>query len=136
MTVNCKYCGSELAEDSPAVIAQKIDEQITNWEAFESDGRYGHAVNSIVADVKIGEFVKVVAKKLKPAIDEIESGYYGSESEYPQGTTFNVHVILQYGDSDMFFKKLGTADSYGEISWNGGPLTIVKPKLVTATVWE
>jgi hypothetical protein len=135
MTVNCKLCGTELAEDHPAVIAQKIEDTV-NWATFESDDkRYGKPAGTSFAVAGVGT-VTVEDKKLKPTLDDIRdsSGYgYMEEGSYPQGTQFQVYVILRYGDT--FFKKTGTADSYGEIAWDS-ILVPTKPKQVTVTAWE
>lgn len=132
-TVPCKYCGTELAPDHPAVTAQIIENGI-DWEPFESeDDRWGHPVNSTMLISGLTERVKVVAKKFKPAIDELEEGYYEGGSSYPQGTTFPVYVVLQYGET--YFKKTGTADSYGNVVWDG-VLKETKPKKVIVSTWE
>ena len=132
MTVNCKLCGTELEETHPAVIAQKIEDAV-NWGAFESDeARYGRPVGYAFNVSGVGNVV-VEAKKLKPAMEDMQDGYYAGESEYPQGTEYQAFVILRYGDT--FFKKTGNADSYGEIVWSG-ILTPTKPKQITVTAWE
>jgi hypothetical protein len=137
MSVACKYCKTELPPDHPAVIAQIIEDSVGNWVKFESDDdRWGYPVNATIPIAGLARDPKVVAKKLKPEITEIEQGYF-EDSSYPQGTTFEVYVVLQYGEKfeEMFFKKTGTADSYGEIVWDG-VLTETKPKVVTVTSWE
>jgi|SRR3954467_12952855 len=129
----CKYCNSEISDESSAAVIQAIETRIPDWSKFESeDSRWGYPDNSIF-DINLINPVTLVARKLKPHFDEMEGSYFG-EGEYGQGTTFETFVILSYGD--RFFKKTGTADSYGEINWYDGTLSEVKPKVVTATVWE
>ncbi len=113
--VKCEYCQTELPENHPGVIAQRLDEHV-NWGQLESDSAvYGYAVGRTFT--VNGLTVEVVAKKLKPAIDELEDGYYDSgEGAYSQGTVFGVYVVIKCQGN--YFKKSGTADSYGEISWN------------------
>lgn len=129
----CKFCKTQLDSEHFAVVAQTIEDAM-NWTKFESDHPSWGIKDNAVISLGDGKTVTLVARKLKPLADEMEDGYFTSGSEYPQGTEFEVFVVLQYGD--RYFKKSGTADSYGEINWDSGHVTEVKPKLVTATVWE
>ncbi len=130
----CRFCKTQLPNDHSAVIAQRIEASM-NWSRFESTNLTWGIPDNKVMSIGNDETVKLVARKLKPDADEIESGYYG-ESEYPQGTEFTVFVVLEYGDTERYFKKTGTADSYGDINWDSGHVTEVQPKIVSATVWE
>lgn len=141
-TITCKSCGSVIEENSPGAVAVKIAENIPNWARFESASElYGLAVNSTVDITNLPGIVRVEAKKIKPSLDDLaDGGYYAGEDEYPQGTEFEVYVILSYVDRNaktdkMYFKKTGTADSYGDITWGNGPLMITQPKQVTVTQW-
>jgi len=130
----CKYCNSEISDESSAAVIQTLETAITNWSKFESeDSRWGYPDDSIVPCPELAAPVRLVNRKLKPHFDEMEGSYFG-EGEYGQGTTFETFVILSY--KDRFFKKSGTADSFGKINWYEGSLTEVQPKVVTATVWE
>jgi hypothetical protein len=129
----CKFCQTELDSEHSAIIAQRIEDAM-NWEKFESTDTIWGIVDNATISIG-GDTVQLVARKLKPYTEELEEGYYsGSESEYPQGTIYEVFVVLAY--KDRFFKKVGEADSYGTINWSAGHVTEVKPKVVSTTVWE
>lgn len=135
MSVECKYCGSILPDSHPAVIAQLIEDSVKDWSKFESDHeRFGYPVGSVVNVPGINGQVFVESKKIRPTLEDISEGYghYG-ESEYPQGTEYSTYIIFRHGDS--FFKKTGSGDSYGEITWSG-PVRVTKPKEITVTSWE
>lgn len=44
-----------------------------------------------------------------------------SDDEYEQGSEFECFVVLKFEgpDGKLYFRKNGTADSYGRVSWNG-----------------
>lgn len=129
----CKYCNTQLDAEHSAVISQLIEESMT-WSRFESTNSSWGMQDKAVISIGNGKTVTLAARKLKPMPDEMEDGYYAGESEYPQGTEYEVFVILQYGE--RYFKKTGKADSYGEINWDSGRVAEVKPRIVSATVWE
>lgn len=65
-------------------------------------------------------------------------GYGGDYDEYPQGTEFDAWVILKVTEADgtvLFFRKSGTANSYGNVSWDG-LLQEVKAVKKEVTVFE
>lgn len=130
MTTQCPYCHSEIADSNPVLSLEAIKayvEKSGGWDLFES-ARY--TVGTVLA---IGEFsARIVALKTSYDSGEIErDGYY--DNELPQGTTFEVYVVLSYRDG--FFKKTGTGDSYGEITWDG-ELRPVTVKTKTVEVYE
>lgn len=140
--VICQACGSTMEANSPGAIALKISEKFTSWSKAESDDeQYGLAVGQQISLPDLPGLLRVEAKKIKPTLEDLADGsYYGGDSEYPQGTEFEVYIILSYVDQairadKMYFKKTGTADSYGEIVWGNSALTITKPKQVQVTVW-
>lgn len=133
-TVNCEMCGTELEAGSSGAVAVLLEKNIDNWVKFESDDvRWGQPVGSSFAVPGIGTVI-VESKKIKPTMEDLADNFgYMEEDSYPQGTEFQVYVILRVGDS--FYKKTGSADSYGDITWQG----VVKPtkaKQVTVTAWE
>jgi hypothetical protein len=126
MTTKCPYCNSEIEDSNPVLALEAIKNYVENsggWHIFESS-KLG-----VGSELPIGQFaLKVVASKTSYDPGEIDrSSYY--DSELPQGTTFEVYVVLSYRDG--FFKKTGTGDSYGEITWDGElrPVTL-KTKIV------
>ena len=131
----CPYCSSEISPDNPALILdalKKTVDKLGGWAIFENDRiSYGYPVGKTFT---VGSHVaKVEAKKTTYSTGDIErNGYYG-ESELPQGTTFDVYVIIEVSGS--YFKKSGTGDSYGEVSWDGD-LKIVKPVEKLVKVFE
>jgi hypothetical protein len=67
---------------------------------------------------------KVVAKVTDPGYPA--NGYDGA---YEQGSEFETYIVLEA--EGQFFKKTGTGDSYGEVSWDGDLLpATVKEKVV------
>lgn len=62
-----------------------------------------------------------------------DNGY----GEWPMGSTDEVWMILILENTDglSYFKKLGTADSYGEVYWDG-KFRMVTPQAKTVTVYE
>lgn len=62
--------------------------------------------------------------------------YY--DGEYAQGSEFEAWIVLQIVEADgteLFFRKLGTANSYGQVSWDK-PLQQVKATEKTVQVFE
>jgi hypothetical protein len=128
--IECEFCKTPLPEGHPALIAQAIDKNIS-WSSLESDdNRFGKPVGASLFITELNKQVTIVAKKFKPTMDEVESGYY-EEGEYPQGTIYKAYIVLQC--EDKFFKKVGTADSYGDVTWDE-PLRVAEA--VTKTVVE
>jgi hypothetical protein len=128
MMVNCELCGTELADDSPAVIAMKLDKN-AQWYVLENK-----STGNVVNITNVGQFI-IEDIKVKPTLEDLSDtgyGYYG-EDEYPQGTQYQTYIVLKYGDT--FFKKTGEADSYGEVTWTG-IVKPTKPKIISVTAWE
>jgi hypothetical protein len=128
----CNYCNTTLPADHSAVIAQLLEANL-DWEKFESDDpRWGYVDDAVIDILGLGN-VALVARKLKPETSEMEDGYYSS-GEYPQGTTFKTFVVLEY--AGRYFKKSGTADSYGDVNWDAGIVKEVQPEIKTVKVWN
>jgi len=133
-TANCPLCNSEIPSDHPAFLLTELSAWVTKqggWSIFESDNtRYGYPVGR--AFDMGGRKATVVARKTSYDSGDIDAaGFY--DGELPQGTTFSVYVVIKVGDS--FFKKTGTGDSYGEISWDGDLLPVT-PKQKVIDVFE
>lgn len=112
----CPLCFTEVPDDSPAVLAEIIDKEVS-WHSFESDSaQYGKPIGHKFNIPGVG-IAEVVAKKAKYDTGDLGTGYYGGESELPQGTEFDVFVVLKVGEN--FYRKTGTGDSYGEVFWTG-----------------
>lgn len=114
----CKFCFSEISDDNPVLVAEKIDAAGLDWDAFQ----VGRKIT--VRGVGVCE---VVASK----------GYDGpmgySEYELPQGTEFDAYVVVKFGE--YFFRKDGVGDSYNSITW-AGPVRPVKATAKQVTVYE
>lgn len=128
----CPYCQSAVDDNNPALLCEKIAAALKDqWGKAESDSDYyGWPVGKRFPVSDVGT-VEVVDKKVKVDVTEMERGYY-DDGELPQGTTFEVYVVLKVGEH--FFKKTGVGDSYSEISWNG-PVKPVTPKEETRVVY-
>jgi hypothetical protein len=128
----CPFCHSEVDANNPIhsiVALRKWVENEGGWSIFESDSEtYGYPVGKTFL-VSGGE-AKVAAKKVSYDSGDIDTSYY---DELPQGTTFDTYVVIEY--SGNFYKKSGSGDSYGEISWDGELLPVV-PKVKTVQVYE
>lgn len=129
----CPYCKSEIDDDNPALLCEKIDEALKSmWGSFESDNDlYGYPVGKKFTIDGIGR-AEVVDKKVRVDISEFATGYFDGSDELPQGTTFLTYVVLKIGET--FFKKTGEGDSYSEITW-AGAVKPVTPKTETRVVY-
>jgi len=127
----CKLCGTQLPASHPAVILAELETWVKSkggWDIFESeDTRYG--LYPVGKEFSVGNrFASVADKKMTPGYPP--NGYDGA---YEQGTEFEVYVIIKVGE--QYFKKSGSADSYGEVSWDGD-LKTVQPREKTVTYYE
>lgn len=132
MMRNCPTCNTPLPEDHSAFDLNSILDFVKKeggWHRFE-DGAYNQIKTFTLAN---GKMANVVASKTSYDKGDIEpEGYYG-ESALPQGSTFETFVVIQVGGA--YFKKTGTGDSYGEVSWDGD-LVAVKAREKTVLVFE
>lgn len=111
----CNFCGAEMNDDHPYLIGEKLDGHAYGWEywADQEDGE-----QTSVPGVGV---VTVVAKHVRYGEDQ-------GEDDRP--------VFIIFEINGQFYRKNGTADSYGEVSWlTGGFLPAVK-KTVTKKVFE
>jgi hypothetical protein len=132
MMKNCPTCNTPLPESHSAFDLEAILAFVKKeggWHRFE-EGAYNQIKNFTLAN---GKKATVAASKTSYDKGDIDvKGYYG-ESALPQGSTFDTFIVIQVGDA--FFKKTGTGDSYGEVSWNGD-LMPVKAQQKTILVFE
>lgn len=122
----CPMCSTVLPSDHPALTLAALESWVRGkggWDIFDTDSEtYGYPVGKQFA---VGDRrARVEAKKTQYNVGDLTeySDRYGSE--LPQGTTFTTFVVV--GIDGNYFKKTGTGDSYGEISWDGD-LRIVTP---------
>lgn len=132
MSKKCPYCLSEVVDENQVFLLNKLNNWVSangGWVIFESDSvTYGYPVGKTFT---IGvNYASVVAKKIEYSTGDIEKGYYAGD--LPQGTEFEVFIVIKVADS--YFRKTGTGDSYGEISWDGTLLPVV-PKTKTIEVY-
>lgn len=125
MSTTCPYCSSTISDDNPAAILDKIEREM-DWSDFESDhDRWGYPVGKKFSVEGVSE-IEVVSKKMN-------ADNRDSWGELPQGSTFEVWVVLKVGDT--FLKKTGEGDSYSNINWCG-MLRAVQPREVTKVIYE
>lgn len=123
--IECTLCKSTLDPDSEGGIAISLLNFIDGsyrhtWDSF-TEGQHFSLNNGLVAEV-----VKVR--------DGWNDGLESETSSYShQGDTFEAFVVFKVGD--FFYKKSGTGDSYGDVSWDGdfGP---VKLQVRTVQVYD
>ncbi len=116
----CPMCNSVIANDNPALKQAALVlavESAGGWSRFE--GR------SVGYTFRAGEFTcNVEALRLDPGYPK--NGYDGA---YEQGTDFEAHIVISVDGA--YFKKTGTGDSYGDISWDGAVKSVkVSEKIV------
>lgn len=132
MMKNCPTCNTPLPENHSAFDLNAILDFVNKeggWHRFE-EGAYKQLKTFTLAN---GKKANVVASKTSYDKGDIDGqGFYG-ESELPQGSTFKTFVVIQVGEA--YFKKTGTGDSYGEVSWDGD-LVPVKAREKTVLVFE
>lgn len=85
---------------------------------YEYNRGYGGVYVTFTKDLSNGAVVETVDKHDKTAWGP---GYSGEYDEYPQGSEFDAWVVLKVTEADgteMFFRKGGTANSYGTVAWD------------------
>lgn len=111
---NCPTCNTEIDTSHPAYTLTKLLDYVGNaWHMFDD-----YSVGDKVSGLK-DTAVPVTIAAIKATYDTGDLGaesYYG-ESTLPQGATFNTYIVFQIGD--MYYRKTGTGDSYGDVSWDG-----------------
>jgi len=120
--MQCPTCNTVLDDNHPAAALIAIQEWVASkggWDLFEGSRNNVFTTGTYA--------VQVVDKKVTYETGDIDrDGLYG---ELPQGSNFKAYIIFQVGDN--FFKKEGTGDSYGEVSWDGEFRSVVaKEKVV------
>jgi len=111
---NCPTCNTELDTSHPAYNLAKLMEYVGNnhWSMFDGCSE-GTGVNVPGATLPIN----IASIKSTYNTGDVDvNGYYG-ESALPQGSTFDAYIVFQIGD--QYYRKTGTGDSYGEVSWDG-----------------
>jgi hypothetical protein len=127
----CPTCDTLLPETHPAFLMTDLLRWVKDqggWDVFEA-AKYTKGatftVNGYTAEI-------ADIKDTYDSGDIDVEGYYG-ESALPQGSTFDGYIVIKIGNT--YFKKTGTGDSYGEMSWDGD-LKRVTPKVKTIEVYE
>lgn len=117
---SCPLCASSLPDEHPAFHVQKFLAWVDgDWGQFEEQAGYyasrSKPIGYAFTVPGINSTVKLVARKSKYDSGDISDGYF--DGELPQGTEFKTFLVFQIGD--LFYKKTGTGDSYGSVSWDG-----------------
>lgn len=115
---NCPTCNTALPEEHAAFNLPKLQGWVRSqggWQIFEQSK---YKVGYQFSIPGINSVVEVAGLKTSYDTGDISTeGYYGGESPLPQGSEFETFVVLRIGES--YFKKTGTGDSYGDVSWDG-----------------
>lgn len=111
--MNCDYCGHTVEKDGAYAIAAAA--KTTSHYCWEAD----------TITTKFGQLT-LVEKSDNP----MNQNSYG---ELPQGTTFEAYKIYKLGS--RYFKKTGSGDSYGEVTWDG-PFAEVKAVPQSVVTYE
>lgn len=119
---NCPTCHTELPGDHFAIIGKTL-EDFRDWSAYEST--YSFPGGKTFNIPGLGD-VKLVKKST-------ECGSLDSYGDIPSGVEFETFIIFEI--NGRYFRKEGTGDSYGRVTWNG-TFKEVFPKAKTVTVYE
>lgn len=127
----CPYCNSEVDESNSVFILPALLKYIKKygWGMFESDHSYPVG-KQFTFD---GYSATIAAKKISYDSGEVDVSDYNGDSALPQGSTYNAYIVFKVGNN--YFKKTGTGDSYGDVSWDGD-LIPVQVKTKTIEVFE
>jgi hypothetical protein len=130
----CPTCNTELTNDHPALVLEALLTWIdTNggWDLFDSED-YSVGDDLRMPDTNENKVtVEIVALKTTYDSGDVDVDAYYGESALPQGSEFDTYVVFKIGE--LFFKKTGTGDSYGRVSWDGD---LRQVEATTKTVWE
>lgn len=127
---HCPTCNTELPENHPALTLEKLLAWVEvngGWEGAVPRLRLGKTL-------ALGDgsaIVEVVAYKSTYDSGDIDVENYYGESALPQGSEFEGYIIFKIGE--IFYKKTGRGDSYGEVDWDGD---IKQVQAFQKTVWE
>ena len=122
--ITCVTCGTNLEPGSAGAIAVKIQEHADanyGWNYFDEG-------DTFTIEGQKAEVVKV-RKSWNDGEEEDDVDYAYAR----QGLTFDAFIVVKVGD--LFFKKSGTGDSYGGVSWDGD-FGQVQMKSKQVTVYE
>lgn len=125
---SCPTCNTVLDDNHPAFKLQYLLEWIEKsggWAIFEN---VKYVVGTPITAVP-GVTIAAIKSTYETGDVDVE-GYYG-ESSLPQGSEFETYIVFQIGD--LYYKKTGTGDSYGDVDWNGD---IKQVQATTKTVLE
>lgn len=112
----CQFCGSQIPADHAYWIGEKmVKHGWTGWEGW-ADYRDGQQVSVPGLGV-----VTMVAKSIA----------YGEEQGEDSRPVFMIFEV-----NGQYYRKNGTADSYGEINWNAGGFLPAVQKTVEVKTWE
>lgn len=130
--MQCPTCQTELPDTHPATLVTLFKEFIAKnggWEVFETRFTKGMRFNF---GPGASHYAEVVDSKTSYATGDIDydAGWYDG---LPQGTQFETYIVVKIGDN--YFKKTGTGDSYGEVTWDG-ELVNVTPREKKIVIWE
>jgi hypothetical protein len=133
----CDACGSVLTDYlNPAIIGPLLRDK-ARWDAWALALEDTYYQNFLRGFKVFNKPVEVVDVKRKPEMGDIEAGYYGDDSEYPQGTSYGTYILfkIETTEGPRYYKVVGQGDSYGEVTWEER-LREVKATPTTITVYE
>lgn len=122
MTKNCPLCATELPDSHPAFrITAFLAWVDGDWSQFEDHGKsvysHTHPLGKEYDVPGVDAPVHLIARKSNYDLGELATDSYYFSDGLPQGTTYKTYLVFQIGD--LFFKKVGTGDSYGDVNWDG-----------------
>lgn len=113
---NCPTCNASLPAGHPVLLMpdleEKMHEMVSGWK-YPEEGD----------PVTVGQWRGTVVK--------FSAG--PGDGDYNQGATFDTELVVKIAGA--FFRKVGTADSYGDVRWER-QIRLVKAKEKTVTVYE
>lgn len=112
----CQFCGSHVPNDHPHFIGEKLIAK--TWDGWQGWADYKDGTQVTVEGLGV---VTVVAKHATYGEDQ-------GEDDRP--------VFIIFEINGQFYRKNGTADSYGEVNWNAGGFTHAVEKTVEVKTWE
>lgn len=124
MTATCPMCNSVIENDNPAL------KQVALVAAVENKGGWSYLASRNPGLTFSANGFTVKLEKVKDTPGYPKNGWDGA---YEQGETYEAHLVFSV--EGTYFKKIGTGDSYGKISWDG-ELKQVQAKEMIVKVFE
>lgn len=119
MTINCPLCKTVLEDGSEGDIAVRLQRSIEDTGGWDRYPAFKLGMHYMIDGKYDAEIVAIK--------DSWDDGLDSDTSAYShQGDVFEAFIIFKV--DDFFYRKTGSGDSYGEVSWDGtfGPVRVQK----------